>query len=138
MPSTIGWTVLIDGLEKQYHLDPDCRYLTFNYTDTLETEYGIPASHIAHVHGSRLMNDEYVVGHNNKRSPSDPWGEDGIFFEQQALENIIRWMDEMTKDYAGNIARHRLFFNSLSNIKQIITYGHSMALVDLAIFRGDY
>ena len=127
-------SIEINGIEKKYTLDPDCRYLTFNYTDTLETEYGIPANHIAHIHGSRLVDDEYVVGHNNKRSPSDAWGEDGIIFEQQAQENIIRWMNEMTKDYAGNIALHRAFFNGLSNVKQIITYGHSMAPVDWPYF----
>ena len=30
-------SIEINGIEKQYTLDPDCRYLTFNYTDTLET-----------------------------------------------------------------------------------------------------
>ena len=40
----------------------------------------------------------------------------------------------MTKDYAGNIALHRAFFNGLSNVKQIITYGHSMAPVDWPYF----
>lgn len=127
-------SIEIDGHEKQYSLDPDCRYLTFNYTDTLETEYGIPASHIAHIHGSRLSDDEYVVGHNNKRNPSDPWGDDGLIFEQQAQENIITWMNDLIKDYAGNIANHRAFFNGLANIKQIITYGHSMAKVDWPYF----
>lgn len=128
-------SIEITGIEKRYTLDPDCRYLTFNYTDTLETVYGIPAENITHIHGSRLTDNEYVVGHNNMRSPNDPWGEDGLIFEQQAIENIIRWMNEMTKNYARNIAKHRVFFGSLSNIKQIITYGHSMNSVDWPYFQ---
>lgn len=127
-------SIEISGLEKQYALDADCRYLTFNYTDTLETEYGIPADHIVHIHGFRLNNDEYVVGHNNKRNPSDPWGEDGLIFEQQAKENIITWMNELTKNCAGIISRHKAFFDGLTNIKQVITYGHSMAEVDWPYF----
>lgn len=127
-------SIEIDGIEKKYTLDHCCRYLTFNYTDTLETEYGIPTCQIAHIHGSRLCDDEYVVGHNNRRSPSEAWDEDGVIFEQNAHENIIQWMNELTKSYSANIARHRTFFDSLINVKQIITYGHSMANVDWPYF----
>lgn len=127
-------SIEIGGIEKKYTLDPNCRYLTFNYTDTLETEYAIPASQIAHIHGSRLCDDEYVVGHNNHRSPSEAWDEEGIIFEQNAHENIIQWMNELTKCYSANIAKHRAFFDGLKDVKQIITYGHSMANVDWPYF----
>ena len=127
-------SIVIDNIEKKYSLDPCCRYLTFNYTDTLETRYAIPASQIAHIHGSRLCDDEYVVGHNNHRNPSEAWEEDGIIFEQNAHENIIKWMNELTKCYHANIAKHRAFFDSLRDVKQIITYGHSMANVDWPYF----
>lgn len=68
------------------------------------------------------------------RDPNDPWGDDGLIFEQQAQENIITWMNDLTKDYAGNIASHRDFFNGLTDIKQVITYGHSMGEVDWPYF----
>lgn len=127
-------SIEVAGIEKQYSLDPNCLYLTFNYTDTLEKEYNIPDNHIAHIHGSRLKNEEYIIGHNNYRKSSEPWETDGIIFEQQAQENIIVWMNEFTKDYTRNIANHRGFFNGLSQIKQIITYGHSMSKVDWPYF----
>lgn len=127
-------SIEITGIEKLYTLDPACRYLTFNYTETLESEYGIPECHIAHIHGSRLCNDEYVVGHSNPRDPNDPWVDDGLIFEQKAQENIITWMNDLTKDYARNIASHRDFFNGLTDIKQVITYGHSMGKVDWPYF----
>ena len=120
----------INGIKNVYHLDPLCRYLTFNYTDTLETRYGIPINQISHIHGSRLNNEEYVVGHNNPRNLSDAWDEDGLIFEQQAHENIISWMNGFVKDYESNITNHKEFFNGLFGVKQIITYGHSMAKVD--------
>ena len=124
----------INGIKNVYHLDPLCRYLTFNYTDTLETRYGIPINQIAHIHGSRLNNEEYVVGHNNPRNLSDAWDEDGLIFEQQAHENIISWMNGFVKDYESNITNHKEFFNGLFGVKQIITYGHSMAKVDWPYF----
>lgn len=127
-------SIEIYGLEKIYTLDQDCRYLTFNYTDTLESEYLIPSDNIVHIHGSRLNNDEYVVGHNNKRDPNDPWGEDGIIFEQQARQNIITWMNGLSKDFDGIINRYKTFFEGLTNVKQVITYGHSMADIDWPYF----
>lgn len=101
----------------------------------METRYAITTSQIAHIHGSRLCDDEYVVGHNNRRNPSEVWDKDGIIFEQNAHENIIKWMNELTKCYLANIAKHRAFFDSLRDVKQIITYGHSMANVDWPYFK---
>ena len=36
---------------KFFILDKDAYYLTFNYTDTLETIYGIQDRHVLHIHG---------------------------------------------------------------------------------------
>lgn len=57
----------------------------------------------------------------------DAWDEDGLIFEQQAHENIISWMNGFVKDYESNITNHKEFFNGIFGVKQIITYGHSMA-----------
>lgn len=128
-------SIEISGIEKVYKLNTDSRYLSFNYTDTLETEYGIAQNLVTHIHGSRLNDDEYIIGHNNNRDPSSVWDDDGLTFEQQAYENIIVWMNEFTKQYNRNIANHSSFFDSLYNIKQIIVIGHSMSKVDWPYFR---
>lgn len=128
-------SIEISGIEKVYKLNTDSRYLSFNYTDTLETEYGISQNQVTHIHGSRLNDDEYIIGHNNNRDPSSVWDDDGLTFEQQAYENIIVWMNEFTKQYNRNIANHYSFFDSLYNIKQIIVIGHSMSKVDWPYFR---
>lgn len=128
-------SIEISGIEKVYKLNTDSRYLSFNYTDTLETEYGIAQNLVTHIHGSRLNDDEYIIGHNNNRDPSSVWDDDGLTFEQQAYENIIVWMNEFTKQYNRNIANHSSFFDSLYDIKQIIVIGHSMSKVDWPYFR---
>ena len=128
-------SIEISGIEKVYKLNTDSRYLSFNYTDTLETEYGIAQNKVTHIHGSRLNDDEYIIGHNNNRDPSSVWDDDGLTFEQQAYENIIVWMNEFTKQYNRNIANHSSFFDSLYDIKQIIVIGHSMSKVDWPYFR---
>ena len=89
------WVDSIDliGVQKEKSLPADALYLTFNYTDTLETIYGIPPQNIAHIHGSRQLKDEYIIGHNNTRNPSDAWDDESLDFECQAKENIISWMN---------------------------------------------
>ena len=128
-------SIEISGIEKVYKLNTDSRYLSFNYTDTLETEYGIAPNQVTHIHGSRLNDEDYIIGHNNNRNPSSVWDDDGLTFEQQAYENIIVWMNEFTKQYNRNIANHSSFFDSLYDIKQIIVIGHSMSKVDWPYFR---
>lgn len=121
----------ITGIDKLYHLNPHCRYLSFNYTETLEVHYDIPADRICHIHGSRLnKGDQYIIGHNNLRNPYSVWSEDGIIFEEQAKENIITWMNDFVKDYELNMTMHNAFFDKLSDIEQIFTYGHSLDEID--------
>ena len=127
-------SIEISGIEKVYKLNTDSRYLSFNYTDTLETEYGIAQNKVTHIHGSRLNDEEYIIGHNNNRNPSSVWDDDGLTFEQQAYENIIVWMNEFTKQYNRNIANHSSFFNSLYDIKQIVVIVHSMSKIDWPYF----
>lgn len=127
-------SIEISAIEKMYKLNPNSRYLSFNYTDTLETVYGIPKNQIVHIHGSRLDNDEYIIGHNNYRDSSTVWERDGLIFEQRAYENIIYWMNEFIKNYDDIIASHSSFFDSLYDIKQIVVIGHSMSKIDWPYF----
>lgn len=124
----------IDDVESIYTFSPQYLFLTFNYTDTLESIYGINEGQIAHIHGSRLASYDFVIGHSNRRNPKDVWSKEGLTFELQAHENIVTWMNELVKSYADNIQCHRAFFDNLNGIKNILTYGHSMAEVDWPYF----
>ena len=58
-------------------LSPDCRYFSFNYTDFLESEYGVPEKKILHIHGCRRnKEDELVLGHGqNPKKNYNEWYE---------------------------------------------------------------
>lgn len=127
-------SIEIEGIEKFIPLSTQCKYLSFNYTDTLESVYKIPADNIVHIHGSRLLKDEFVIGHNKYRNPSDVWSNESIIFESQAMENIINWMNDFVKDYKGNIGKYHTFFAQLASIKQVVVYGHSMNEIDWPYF----
>ena len=129
-------SIEIFGAERIIELSPNCRYLTFNYTDTLETIYGIPKQNIVHIHGSRLVHDEYIIGHNHYRDPNDAWDEESLIFESRAKESIIESMNGFVKDYNGIIVKYSSFFSKLSSTKQIICFGHSMNTIDWPYFEA--
>ena len=58
-------------------LSLDCRYFSFNYTDFLESEYGVPEKKILHIHGCRRnKEDELVLGHGqNPKKNYNEWYE---------------------------------------------------------------
>ena len=42
-----------------------CKILNFNYTDTLERAYKVPAENILYIHGKALSSKKLVVGHHD-------------------------------------------------------------------------
>lgn len=125
----------ISGVEKIMTLNKDTKYLTFNYTDTLESIYGIPQLNILHIHGSRGTGDEYIVGHSNYRDEDKPYDDDDIYFKQETRAKIIGWMNKEYKDSESIVSHNEDFFSSLSGVKQVIVLGHSLNKVDLPYFR---
>lgn len=109
----------------------DSKYLTFNYTETLEKVYGIPNSNILHIHGSRLSNKKYIIGHNNPRNLNETHNDESQIIDMQAIYNkIIEWMNNHVKDTSYIIHKNQSFFNDLSDIERVIVYGHSFYNVD--------
>ena len=124
-------SININDAEKVLDLPMECRYLTFNYTETLERVYSIPESNILHIHGSRLSDKEYIIGHNNYRDPQDAYNDESqMLYLQQTWSKIIEWMNGLIKGSASIIHKNLDFFNSLSDIEQVVVYGHSFYEVD--------
>lgn len=110
------------------------KYLTFNYTDTLETIYGIPPQQVCHIHGLRKKDCDYIIGHSNLRDPDEPFDYDDIYFKQSTRAKVIGWMNHLYKNTSIIISQNNKFFDSLANIRQIIVLGHSLNDVDLPYF----
>lgn len=124
-------SINIANAEKVRELPVECKYLTFNYTETLEAIYGIPKSNILHIHGSRILDKEYIIGHNNFRNPDEAYNDESqMLYLQETWSKIIRWMNDLVKDSAFIIRQNKDFFNGLSDVEQIVVYGHSFYEVD--------
>lgn len=122
--------------ERIIRLSEDAQYLTFNYTDTLETIYNIPMQNVFHIHGARNnVHDEYIVGHSNLRDKDTAFDDDDVYFKQETRAKVIGWMNDVYKDADAIIYRQDKYFNSLKGIQQVIVLGHSLNDVDLPYFK---
>lgn len=124
-------TVEIDSCERQDRFeelfDEDARFLTFNYTFTLEEIYGIDPSHICHIHGAQ--GGALVVGHGNHENP----------YEEEDLstygisDRLGQLFEDLKKDVGACYRQHSDFFQELgeSGIKEIYSFGFSFSEQDL-------
>lgn len=115
----------------------DARYLTFNYTETLQRVYGIPDASVIHIHGAAAYaDDQLILGHGWERTEVDSFNH-GIDPESADVrvmggnEIVDRYFTETFKPTARVIESHQPFFQSLSGIKKVFIMGHSLSSVDL-------
>lgn len=123
----------IDGIQTDLCLPMSSRYLTFNYTETLERFYHIPDNNVLHIHGSRLKHgDELIIGHGNPRDSSEPFmDEEKLLPYQNAYRDVIEIMNRWTKDPKSIISRNKPFFQSLKNCKAVCVMGLSYNDIDM-------
>ena len=129
-----AWVKSIDisVVETDLYLPQTAKYLTFNYTETLEKAYGIPMTNVLHIHGSRLApGDEFVIGHDNGRDKDDPLRNEEILLPyQNAYSEVIRIMNEWKKDQDYLIEKNKAFFQSLDTVKAVCIMGLSYSEID--------
>lgn len=99
-------------------------FLTFNYTKVLEKIYNINSKNILHVHGSVDNNKvKLIFGHGNEKIPRYEY----LDSKEYPLYDIH---DMLRKDTSKIIAKNSSFFNNLSDIKKIYSYGFSYSDID--------
>ncbi|OQD35991.1 bacteriophage abortive infection AbiH family protein [Bacillus toyonensis] len=121
------WINTIDISEVEFkdsfyeYLDPERDYfLTFNYTSVLEEIYG--AIYVEHIHG--MQKRDIIIGHGNR----DRNFQNGYTGTEWTLSQIH---DSLRKDTQKIIEQRQDFFDNLSPIENIYSYGFSFSNVDL-------
>lgn len=146
--------VEITDHSKPVKLNPKAEFLNFNYTEFLETEYGVNREHILYIHGCRKDRDPksgrripIVLGHAagadyglDDYEPSKelvPHYKDPVkeYLLESAMDtgiqNQINWYEEtFTKNTNDIIFKNIDWFNSHSNMDTIVVIGHSLSRVD--------
>lgn len=131
----IDWvkSINLNGIETDLFLPTTSKYLTFNYTETLEKCYNVPKSNVLHIHGCRLEdNCELVIGHNNFRDAKYPLGDEHLLLPyQNANSEVIDIMNGWFKDAKKIITSNRMFFTGLTNCRAVCVMGLSYNDIDM-------
>lgn len=120
-------------------VDPAARFLSFNYTPTLQRLYGVPDCNVLHIHGrSSDPNDEIVLGHGWERPPEDMLvcevNEDTDTRVAGGYRLIDEYFADTFKPTERLIERYRAQFDGLRDVSEVIVLGHSLADVDAPYF----
>lgn len=121
-------------------LDPNARFLTFNYTPTLQKVYGVSESHVLHIHGRADSQDkDLILGHarnpQEKRSLNDRPDIAEIDTRLMEANNILdEYFSKTFKPSARLLEEHRPFFDGLVGVQEVVILGHSLSQVDGAYF----
>lgn len=115
-----------ENLEKLFE-DSDMKFLTFNYTKTLQKLYGIKK--VIHIHnrvGQKLIfghgKDNIMYNEFNDYSPDTPC------IGSSFLDDMIM---SFKKDTSSPMKKYNKFFKDLNyNIDKVYSYGFSYAKVD--------
>jgi hypothetical protein len=129
-------------------INKECRYINFNYTEFLESLYGIPTNKILYIHGNRQnRNEELILGH--APDAGDEYNEEDIskrVFPGEQMSQTVYDAQDKVEDFIGDyyantakntdtiISKNAAFFNSIVNTETIITIGHSLSPVDYPYF----
>ena len=97
-------------------------FINFNYTETLEKIYGI--KDVCHIHGIR--SSDIIFGHGSTSNFD--------YYEQNftgAEEYMEKLQNSLKKDTKQAIEKHKYFFDKLSGVESVYSYGFSFSDVDL-------
>lgn len=129
------WVLSIDinGIETDLCLPETAKYLSFNYTETLEQAYKIPGQQVLHIHGCRTdISDSFVIGHGGSRGVNEPFEDESLLLPyQNAYSSVIRIMNGWTKDVEGIIKEKQPFFDGLNECKGVSVMGLSYNDIDM-------
>lgn len=137
------------------HMFVKGKVLCFNYTEFVETLYGMQEENVCYIHGCRRRKkghpkEELILGHRPGDSDeafarfkdSDRKREKNTYrhaMRDIAQENVVRIIGEcdegLTKHSDEIIKEHCDFFQSLCNIEEVISVGHSYSPVDRDYFK---
>ena len=139
-----------DSDKKKVRIDYDARFITFNYTPFLETQYGIPAENILYIHGKASdQRRAPIIGHdgtdtfNNwfkttgKSQKRHYRGSHARLPEVEMMtESVEEFYSLSEKPVQEILNQNKAFINDLFDVKYIYVLGHSLGNVDIPYFEA--
>ena len=119
-----------------FAFDRCAKFITFNYTETLERLYSIPAARILHIHGKAHSDSKIIVGHRTAVDPLSGSFMNNDFRGNNSIIQNLGDFAELHKPSEKIIEQNSVFFNSLKGIDSVIVIGHSCSDVDKLYFEA--
>lgn len=142
------------NIGSELFIDKEARFFNFNYTNSLQYYYGVDDTNINYIHNNADSEKLLILGHGFTADtfiPEIPTPPENATFEE--LQDWNDWMSDQydmsielgkdalfkyfTNSYKNSeniINENDAYFKSLSNIDEIIVFGHSLADVDKKYF----
>jgi hypothetical protein len=123
-------------------LDAAATFLTFNYTSTLHDLYGVPDSHVLHIHGNASLEDsDLILGHawnpQERKSLNDRADIEEIDIRlMQAHDILDDYFSNTFKPSDRLIESNRIFFEQLGKVERVCVLGHSLSDVDMPYLKA--
>lgn len=126
----------------------DGKVLCFNYTEFIESLYGVAHKNVCYIHGCRknrkqklILGHAPVIEYEGENIPQDlsryrserKRAMVDISYDVMA-DHLNQYDEETTKDCGKIIHQHRKFFDGLHSVQQIVVIGHSLSPVDWDYF----
>lgn len=126
----------VSAASPKMRFHPDSRFLSFNYTSTLQLIYGIADASVLHIHG-RSGISSLVFGHGLEIEEEPELDENGdsnrtIFTDAESAAKFPLYAFQ--KPTAELIRKNREWFSALAGLSRIEVIGHSLSEVDLPYF----
>lgn len=121
----------VEPLQSIPHFDRAGKFLSFNYTETLERMYGIPRERINYIHGRRGTSDKLIVGHCNDVEGQSALPDDPYVYMYEGYDNVAREINSQRKNVSEIIADNSKFWENLTGVDRVVLYGHSLSDIDM-------
>ncbi len=136
----VEWIQQIDVSKatKKIEFPEDSLFISFNYTTTLQSVYGIDSRRVLHIHGNVENNDELIFGHGKEIydvPEVDDNGDSTRDMFSDARGNASYPLRALKKPVDEVLARHNNYFEQLHDIETVIVIGHSLNTIDHPYFK---
>lgn len=130
--------IKVSAIERKMSLPPDARFITFNYTSTLQLIYGISDERVFHIHGRAENFDELIFGHGETMEEEPELDENGdsnrtMFSDAESAAKYPFY--ELQKPVGEVLERNHEIFDSVEHVSEFIVVGHSLNNIDLPYFK---
>jgi Bacteriophage abortive infection AbiH len=128
----------ISKAEKKLTFPSDSSFITFNYTSTLQSIYGVPDEKIFHVHGRADNFDQLIFGHGGTREEEPELDENGdsnrtMFSDAEAAAKSPFYA--LQKPVNDVLKKNHDVFYRAQDFSEMVIIGHSLNNIDLPYFK---